>query len=94
MTEELRSLCDFQGSISSLVVMVLSAKTGEEVLELCATNSGKTPHIGHYSVMCLTVMWATVHVQMYYLTYIFKVKFFPSLSSSFNHLGFMYNKFI
>lgn len=38
----------FQGSISSLVVMVLAAKDGEDVLELCATDSGKTPHIGRY----------------------------------------------
>lgn len=36
----------FQGSISSLLMMVLAAKDGEDVLELCATNTGKTPHIG------------------------------------------------
>ncbi|KAK8380097.1 hypothetical protein O3P69_016621 [Scylla paramamosain] len=39
------------GSISSLVVMVLAAKAGEDVLELCATNSGKTLHIGEQSVV-------------------------------------------
>ncbi|XP_045116960.1 probable 28S rRNA (cytosine(4447)-C(5))-methyltransferase isoform X2 [Portunus trituberculatus] len=33
------------GSISSLVVMVVAAKAREDVLELCATNSGKTLHI-------------------------------------------------
>lgn len=46
-------LFTFQGSISSMLMVVLAAKDGEDVLELCATNSGKTPHIGiYFSVEC------------------------------------------
>ncbi|XP_071518393.1 uncharacterized protein [Panulirus ornatus] len=35
-----------QGSISTLIVMALAPKEGEDVLELCAASSGKTSHIG------------------------------------------------
>ncbi|XP_050715213.1 26S rRNA (cytosine-C(5))-methyltransferase nsun-1-like isoform X1 [Eriocheir sinensis] len=43
--ERLSLFYSAHGSISSLLLMVLAAKDGEDVLELCATNSGKTPHI-------------------------------------------------
>lgn len=51
--DEGMALFIFQGSISSLLLMVLAAKDGEDVLELCATNSGKTPHIGRSVIWCV-----------------------------------------
>uniref|UniRef100_A0A0P4W5M1 SAM-dependent MTase RsmB/NOP-type domain-containing protein n=1 Tax=Scylla olivacea TaxID=85551 RepID=A0A0P4W5M1_SCYOL len=49
------------GSISSLVVMVLAAKAGEDVLELCATNSGKTLHIAAMQMNSGRLVANTLH---------------------------------
>ncbi|XP_063882756.1 26S rRNA (cytosine-C(5))-methyltransferase nsun-1-like [Scylla paramamosain] len=49
------------GSISSLVVMVLAAKAGEDVLELCATNSGKTLHIAAMQMNSSRLVANTLH---------------------------------
>ncbi|KAG0710309.1 putative 28S rRNA (cytosine(4447)-C(5))-methyltransferase [Chionoecetes opilio] len=55
--------CFQQGSISSLVVMVLSAKAAEDVLELCATNSGKTPHIAAMQMNSGKLVANTLHAK-------------------------------